>query len=126
MSATAPVGNGTNPVAPLTPLAPADISALATTRARHPEAIAEAAARRTRRPLLGDSGRLMIVAADHPARGALGVGNRKLAMANRADLLERLCLALSAPVSTVSSRPPTSWTTCSSSVRSTARSSWGR
>lgn len=39
----------------------------------------------------------MIVAADHPARGALGVGDRKLAMANRADLLERLCLALSRP-----------------------------
>jgi hypothetical protein len=39
----------------------------------------------------------MIVAADHPARGALGVGGRSLAMANRADLLERLCLALSRP-----------------------------
>ncbi|MGW3939779.1 deoxyribose-phosphate aldolase [Streptomyces phaeochromogenes] len=66
-------------------------------RARHPEAVAEAAARRTRRPLVGDSGRLMIVAADHPARGALGVGDRRLAMANRADLLERLCIALSRP-----------------------------
>jgi DhnA family fructose-bisphosphate aldolase class Ia len=66
-------------------------------RARHPEAIAEAAARRRRRPLIGDSGRLMIVAADHPARGALGVGDRRLAMANRADLLERLCVALSRP-----------------------------
>ncbi|MDF3142159.1 deoxyribose-phosphate aldolase, partial [Streptomyces sp. T21Q-yed] len=39
----------------------------------------------------------MIVAADHPARGALGVGGRRLAMANRADLLERLCIALSRP-----------------------------
>ncbi|BCL32204.1 deoxyribose-phosphate aldolase [Streptomyces aurantiacus] len=66
-------------------------------RARHPEAVAEAAARRSRRPLVGDSGRLMIVAADHPARGALGVGDRRLAMANRADLLERLCVALSRP-----------------------------
>ncbi|TLS47155.1 deoxyribose-phosphate aldolase [Streptomyces montanus] len=66
-------------------------------RARHPEAIAEAATRRRRRPLIGDSGRLMIVAADHPARGALGVGDRRLAMANRADLLERLCVALSRP-----------------------------
>ncbi|NGO07386.1 deoxyribose-phosphate aldolase [Streptomyces sp. HC44] len=66
-------------------------------RARHPEAIAEAAARRSRRPLIGDSGRLMIVAADHPARGALGVGDRRMAMANRADLLERLCIALSRP-----------------------------
>ncbi|NBM16086.1 deoxyribose-phosphate aldolase [Streptomyces sp. GC420] len=73
------------------------ISELATVRARHPEAIAEAAARRPRRPLVGDSGRLMIVAADHPARGALAVGDRRLAMANRADLLERLCLALSRP-----------------------------
>ncbi|MFC7258387.1 Cgl0159 family (beta/alpha)8-fold protein [Streptomyces lutosisoli] len=70
---------------------------LVTVRARHPEAIAEAAARRVRRPLIGDSGRLMIVAADHPARGALGVGDRRLAMANRADLLERLCVALSRP-----------------------------
>nr|WBO78108.1 deoxyribose-phosphate aldolase [Streptomyces sp. SBE_14.2] len=74
-----------------------DIAELIRTRTRHPEAVAEAAARRKRRPLLGDTGRLMIVAADHPARGALGVGDRKFAMANRADLLERLCLALSRP-----------------------------
>jgi len=73
------------------------ISDLVTVRTRHPEAIAEAAARRQRRPLIGDSGRLMIVAADHPARGALAVGDHKLAMANRVDLLERLCLALSRP-----------------------------
>lgn len=73
------------------------ISDLVKVRTRHPEAIAEAAARRARRPLLGDSGRLMIVAADHPARGALGVGGRDFAMANRADLLERLCTALSRP-----------------------------
>ncbi|MCD9877853.1 Cgl0159 family (beta/alpha)8-fold protein [Streptomyces guryensis] len=70
---------------------------LVSVRARHPEAVAEAAARRTRRPLIGDSGRLMIVAADHPARGALGVGDRRLAMAGRAELLERLCIALSRP-----------------------------
>lgn len=70
---------------------------LTAVRVRHPEAVAEAAARRVRRPLIGDSGRLMIVAADHPARGALGVGDRRLAMANRADLLERVCVALSRP-----------------------------
>ncbi|NLU71315.1 deoxyribose-phosphate aldolase [Streptomyces sp. HNM0575] len=68
---------------------------LVAVRARHPEAIAEAAARRARRPLVGDSGRLMIVAADHPARGALGVGGDELAMADRARLLERLTTALS-------------------------------
>ncbi|KAF6000094.1 deoxyribose-phosphate aldolase [Streptomyces sp. WAC00263] len=66
-------------------------------RAHRPEAVAEAAARRPRRPLVGDNGRLMIIAADHPARGALAVGDRKFAMANRTDLLERLCLALSRP-----------------------------
>ncbi|MFD4633721.1 deoxyribose-phosphate aldolase [Streptomyces sp. NPDC058284] len=74
-----------------------DVAALARTRARHPEAIAEAASRRGRRELLGTTGRLMIVAADHPARGALGAGAAPLAMANRRDLLERLCLALSRP-----------------------------
>ncbi|MBG0855141.1 deoxyribose-phosphate aldolase [Streptomyces spinoverrucosus] len=74
-----------------------DIADLVRTRTHRPEAIGEAAARRVRRPLLNANGRLMIVAADHPARGALGVGDRKLAMANRADLLERLCLALSRP-----------------------------
>ncbi|WP_230195671.1 Cgl0159 family (beta/alpha)8-fold protein [Streptomyces coriariae] len=74
-----------------------DVSELVRLRTQRPEAIAEAAARRPRRPLLGDSGRLMIVAADHPARGALGVGGDRLAMANRAGLLERLCLALSRP-----------------------------
>ncbi|SOD86451.1 Fructose-bisphosphate aldolase class Ia, DhnA family [Streptomyces sp. Ag109_G2-15] len=74
-----------------------DVAELVRTRTHHPEAIAEAALRRGRRPLLNENGRLMIVAADHPARGALGVGDRRLAMANRADLLERLCLALSRP-----------------------------
>lgn len=94
MTATDLGGTDATATAPLTPI---DISALARTRAQHPEAITEAAARRTRRPLIGDSGRLMIVAADHPARGALSVGDRRLAMANRSDLLERLCLALSRP-----------------------------
>jgi hypothetical protein len=73
-------------------------AALTEIRARHPEAIAEAAARRPRRPgLLGPSGRLMIVAADHPARGALAAGDRPQAMADRTDLLHRLCVALERP-----------------------------
>ncbi|MFE0517086.1 deoxyribose-phosphate aldolase, partial [Streptomyces sp. NPDC058964] len=50
------------------------IPELATVRARHPEAVAEAAARRVRRPLLGDGGRQMIVGAAHPARRARGAG----------------------------------------------------
>ncbi|MEH1128736.1 Cgl0159 family (beta/alpha)8-fold protein [Micromonospora sp. CPCC 206061] len=64
------------------------------TRMHKPAAIAEAAARR-RPGAIG--GRLVLVAADHPARGALRAGSRPLAMADRADLLERLCVALSRP-----------------------------
>ncbi|MEO3829481.1 aldolase [Actinomadura sp. B10D3] len=74
------------------------ISDLADVRAARPEAIAEAAARRERRDAPpGASGRLMIIAADHPARGALGAGGDPVAMADRADLLDRLCVALDRP-----------------------------
>jgi hypothetical protein len=72
--------------------------ALVDARVHRPEAIAEAAARR-RRPasLLGGHGRLMMIAADHPARGALAAGRRAFAMGDRVDLLDRLCVALSRP-----------------------------
>ncbi|MDF2738898.1 MAG: hypothetical protein K0S88_264 [Actinomycetia bacterium] len=67
-------------------------------RTRRPEAIAEAAAGRVRpTSLFNEHGRLMLIAADHPARGALRAGERALAMADRVDLLDRLCLALSRP-----------------------------
>ena len=39
----------------------------------------------------------MIVACDHPARGALGAQGNPTAMANRTELLERLVTALSRP-----------------------------
>lgn len=71
--------------------------ALREARAYRPEAVAEAAARRGRRSLLDGSGRLMLVAADHTARGALGVRSKVAAMADRYDLLERLILSLSRP-----------------------------
>jgi hypothetical protein len=72
------------------------IAALTEIRAHHPERIGEAASRRVRRPeLLGSTGRLMIIAADHPARGALAAGgDRPLAMSDRAEMLERMCVAL--------------------------------
>jgi hypothetical protein len=66
-------------------------------RARDPRAVARAAADRRRRPLLSGSGRLLLIAADHPARGALGVRGVPTAMADRTALLERLVLALSRP-----------------------------
>ncbi len=68
------------------------------TRALRPELVAEAAVRRARAPsVVGPSGRLVIVAADHPARGSLRAGRSMLAMADRAGLLERLCVALGRP-----------------------------
>jgi hypothetical protein len=68
------------------------------TRVRRPETVAEAAAARRRAAsIVGPDGRLVIVAADHPARGALQAGPDRLAMADRADLLERLCVALARP-----------------------------
>lgn len=66
-------------------------------RHRDPGAIARTLAARTRRPLVEGDGRLFIVAADHPARGALGVGADPMAMASRSELLGRLVLALSRP-----------------------------
>jgi len=74
------------------------IRALLDMRTRRPQAIAEAAARRKRRvSLLGEDDQVFIIAADHPARGALRAGDRPMAMADRADLLERMALALSRP-----------------------------
>ncbi|MFC4563196.1 aldolase [Nocardiopsis mangrovi] len=68
------------------------------TRVHDPGAVAEAAARRTPAPsLVGPNGMAMIVAADHTARGALRSGDRPMAMADRADLLGRVCAALERP-----------------------------
>ncbi|WP_197517460.1 class I fructose-bisphosphate aldolase [Microbacterium karelineae] len=66
-------------------------------RARRPDAIGEAFRARRRRSLVGDDGKLLIVAADHPARGSLSVGSDATAMANRCDLLDRLATALERP-----------------------------
>ena len=74
-----------------------DFDALRHTRAAHPERIGEILASRTRRDLIQGDGRLFIVAADHRARGALGVRKDATAMANRYALLESLATALSRP-----------------------------
>jgi len=74
-----------------------DFAGLRETRSARPDRIAEVLAGRTRRELIRGDGRLFIVAADHPARGALGVGANDTAMADRYSLLERLAIALSRP-----------------------------
>jgi DhnA family fructose-bisphosphate aldolase class Ia len=74
------------------------LQALIDARVHRPQAVAEAAAnRRKPQSLLGDHGRIMMIACDHPARGALGAGTDPLAMADRVDLLNRIVLALSRP-----------------------------
>jgi len=70
---------------------------LARTRARNPQAVAAAATRRQRRPWIGPDGQLLLIAADHTARGILGAGHEPMAMAHRGDLLDRILVALSRP-----------------------------
>src|SRR2546430_1354598 len=68
---------------------------LAETRAVRPGLVVEAALARKRVDPLPE--RLMLIAADHPARGSLAVGDRPAAMASRTELLDRLLVALSRP-----------------------------
>lgn len=74
-----------------------DFSRLRDLRASAPHEIATRLRDRRRRDLLGVDGKLFIVAADHPARGALAVGSDPMAMADRYDLLDRLATALKRP-----------------------------
>lgn len=78
-------------------LVPADFARLRDIRASNPGAIAEAFSARARRQVLRGDGRLFIVAADHPARGALAVGAAETAMADRYELIERLAIAIDRP-----------------------------
>lgn len=74
-----------------------ELDELTRIRVTDPGRIATAWADRRLRPLVRDDGRMLLVAADHPARGALGVRGDALAMGNRRDLLERLVTALGRP-----------------------------
>ena len=66
-------------------------------RARAPERIARALADRPRGSLPEGDGGLMIIACDHPARGALAASGRAMAMASREDVLSRCVTALGRP-----------------------------
>lgn len=74
-----------------------DFDVVRRARASDPEAIRRALVERARRPLLVGDNRLFILAADHPARGSLGVREDDMAMADRYDLLGRLAEALQNP-----------------------------
>jgi hypothetical protein len=75
-------------------MAAMDIEKIRATRAEDPAAIERAAAARSRRPL---PDRMVLIAADHPARGALAARGRPQAMADRGELLARLVTALERP-----------------------------
>lgn len=66
-------------------------------RAYEPERIAQVLRDRPLGTMPQADSKLMIIAADHPARGALGAGADPLAMADRSELLARCVEALSRP-----------------------------
>lgn len=78
-------------------LSDADYARILNARLDEPAALRRALAGRPRRPLLGADRRLMLLAADHTARGMLSVGDDPLALANRRTLLSRLALGLDNP-----------------------------
>lgn len=74
------------------------LASIVGTRALHPERVVElAASRRQPAGLVGETGRLLLVAADHPARGALRAGDDAMAMGDRAELLSRMVRVLDRP-----------------------------
>jgi hypothetical protein len=75
----------------------ADYAALTTMRVEAPERIAKALADRPRRQHLASGGAMFIVAADHTARGMIGVPGQPRAMADRRTMLDRLLTALDNP-----------------------------
>lgn len=72
------------------------MSRLTEIRVHEPEYAYQAAQQRQRRALVSASGRLHILAADHPARGVTRVGDNPLAMADRRDFLARILRVLQA------------------------------
>lgn len=62
-----------------------------------PESLTTALANRRRRSVAGADGRLLILAADHTARGMLAASGDPLAVADRHTLLDRLVRGLAVP-----------------------------
>lgn len=74
-----------------------DQISLRDTRFQRPSSVATLAAKREPSAPLNADEKLLIIAADHTARGVLNVGTNTSAMRNRYDLLDRLTTALSIP-----------------------------
>ncbi|MFM9134955.1 MAG: hypothetical protein ACKOT0_05900 [bacterium] len=76
-------------------LEPERYAALCEARVFDPASLQRALRDRARRDIAGRDGNLMILAADHTARGMLAVGGDPLAVADRRTLLDRLLRGLS-------------------------------
>ena len=74
-----------------------DIERITNLRVVTPAAVRAALRDRIRPAGLPADGKMMLIAADHPARGAISVGSDPMAMADRASLLGRIVTALSQP-----------------------------
>lgn len=74
-----------------------DYFALHDARVREPARLRRALAGRTRRPLVGADGQMLLLAADHTARGKLAIGADPMAAADRRSLLDRLLTGLADP-----------------------------
>lgn len=74
-----------------------DYVALHDARVREPARLRQALADRTRRPLVGADGQMLLLAADHTARGKLAIGPDPMAAADRRSLLDRLLTGLADP-----------------------------
>lgn len=81
----------------MTALDDARYEGLLRARAEHPGRIEEAAAARSRRPVLSGDKRLVIIAIDHPARRVVRVGDQAMAMADRRRVLDNTIRALRRP-----------------------------
>lgn len=79
------------------PTAAVDRALLTEIRMTDPGLIAARLAARRRFDGLAPGERLLIIAADHPARGALAAGHAPSAMADRGELLDRIQVALARP-----------------------------
>ncbi len=71
-----------------------DFHSLVDARVREPRRLRQSLASRPRRPLVGEDGRMLLLAADHTSRGKLAIGSDPMAAADRRSLLDRLLTGL--------------------------------
>lgn len=73
------------------------ISRLSHIRAYEPSAVEVALRQRQTAPALESGEKLLVLACDHPARGALGAGNDPMAMSSREEILRRCAKIMAHP-----------------------------